>query len=468
MISNNDPKRDDSASKNLLHDAEWNERENRRLAHELAAGGEFELATEAIARKQRLVDSGKLSDLESVEAPSDSVQPSKWRVNRGGGGNTSVVRRNRRTGQDEQIQRIGAKPLGGSQSGPKARKKRPKPLSRSCDSCGTGQTTDVTVCTNCGTPIDVLGPQRDATLYPPFFAFLEECKAVARSDYLRLRCIVAFLAHTPAFTREKIEAFDVELKDYKLMGSRRKKRQRGAVKPFENEKRGGVKLFGTLAGIPIKECLPRSLEEKLQSLGIGFTKEDRENGYELTFTAVANLACAVYLSYLKLLKPIELDVTWTQQEAEEEQRIIAEYVRASGKDRCPSSIKSEPVTSVSSTPTEYERLRQLIEKRHPAIRMLDFLEDRGHRNAGSRRAPKDVTGHPGLSRLVYAVGEACDMEVDSRSAEGQRGPEELGSEKVPAGWRWTKRKKSPKKWPKGLKSKPKRGSGKLPTSNILT
>jgi hypothetical protein len=446
MISKNDPKCDDSASKNLLHDAEWNERENRRLGHELKARGEFEPATEAIVRKQRLIDSGKLSDLESDEAASDSVQPSNWRVNRGGGGgNTSVVRRNRRTGQDEQIQRIGAKPLGGSRSGPKARKKGPKPLSRSCDSCGTGQTTDVAVCTNCGTPIDVLGPQRDATLYPPFFAFLEECKALAGSDYLRLRCIVAFLTHTPAFTHEKIEALDVELKDYKLMGSRRKKRQRGPVEPCEKEKRGGVKLFGTLAGIPIKECLPRSLEEKLQSLGIGFTKEDRENGYELTFTAVANLACIVYLSYLKLLKPINLDVTWTQKEAEEEQRIIAEYVKASGKDRSPSSINAEPGMSVSSTPAEYERLRQLIEERHPVIRLLEFFEDRGHRNAGSRRAPKDVTAHPSLSRLVYAVGEACAMEVHSHSAEGQRGPEELGSEKLPAGWRWMKSKKSPKR-----------------------
>lgn len=198
----------------------------------------------------------------------------------------------------ESQQLMGAKSAGGGGGGRgRARKKPLKSFRQRCIN-GHPQTQDVEVCTDCGSAIDKTQDSRSYLLQPALAQFVRTSK----SRGLRLSDIILFLTCTPYFTRDQLDSVSSEIESNKLRGTRDKP---GRGNP--------EKLFGEWAGIRESDRLLLSVEMAIERLGVRLKEEPNAEGaarrtpIELrqpqpTHRDVGNLACAVYLEHLQLLR----------------------------------------------------------------------------------------------------------------------------------------------------------------------
>lgn len=302
------------------------QKQSRIDQHFAQLEGEYAAAEERAVSKQKAIDEGRLLDLDSS---GHATKPA--RRSSGGSGNSlsgvlyyrhcSVCGRQwRRTtikatatekrriklkpvcqcNADYVERRGAAQQMGASSSGAgggvksKRRAAAPKPLTEVCVD-GDPQTKDVDVCTICGGAIDKLQEARAILLQPALWEFVRKSKAKG----LKLRDIIAFLTCTPYFTRDQLNEISVQIEYYK---SQRPGDQLGS----------GTQLFGTWPARRDSERILLSVERACERLGVRVEAEaDRENSEatdafpelrQPTLRDVGNLACAVYLEHVRLLR----------------------------------------------------------------------------------------------------------------------------------------------------------------------
>lgn len=192
--------------------------------------------------------------------------------------------------------------LGGNSARGKRKEEKPKALVDLCVE-GHPQTRDVDACRDCGAAMDRPGEPYGFILQPALWKFVQNCKP----NGLKLRDFIAFLTCTPYFTREQIDDVSGQIEYFRSQG------QRG-----EHE-RGGERLFGEWPGRRQSERLLLSVEMAIERLGVRLKSEDEPKKAELkrtvpeelrqpTLRDVGNLACAVVLEHLSLLRGTSLGV----------------------------------------------------------------------------------------------------------------------------------------------------------------